>query len=126
MDFSQMLERPRRLRGNPLIRSMVRETRISKSSLIYGGRRDVMSVISPRGSVYQAGTLSGNPVAMAAGLTQLMILRDTPAVYQKISALGDFFRQEMGKMAAQTGVPVTVTGVGSLSCIFFTPNLYRR
>lgn len=88
----------------------------------YGGRRDVMSVISPRGSVYQAGTLSGNPVAMAAGLTQLTILRDTPAVYQKISALGDFFRQEMGKMAAQTGVPVTVTGVGSLSCVFFTSN----
>lgn len=88
----------------------------------YGGRRDVMSVISPRGSVYQAGTLSGNPVAMAAGLTQLTILRDTPAVYQKINALGDFLRQEMRKMAAQTGVPVTVTGVGSLSCIFFTPN----
>ena len=88
----------------------------------YGGRRDVMSVISPRGSVYQAGTLSGNPVAMAAGLTQLTILRDTPAVYQKINALGDFFRQEMGKMAAQTGAPVTVTGVGSLSCVFFTSN----
>lgn len=88
----------------------------------YGGRRDVMSVISPRGSVYQAGTLSGNPVAMAAGLTQLTILRDTPAVYQKISALGDFFRQEMRKMTAQTGVPVTVTGVGSLSCVFFTSN----
>ncbi len=88
----------------------------------YGGRRDVMSVISPRGSVYQAGTLSGNPVAMAAGLTQLTILRDTPAVYQKINALGDFFRQEMRKMAAQTGVPVTVTGVGSLSCVFFTSN----
>lgn len=88
----------------------------------YGGRRDVMSIISPKGSVYQAGTLSGNPVAMAAGLTQLTILRDTPAVYQKINALGDFFRQEMAKMAAQTGAPVTVTGVGSLSCIFFTSN----
>lgn len=88
----------------------------------YGGRRDVMSVISSRGSVYQAGTLSGNPVAMAAGLTQLTILRDTPAVYQKINALGDFFRQEMRKMTAQTGVPVTVTGVGSLSCVFFTSN----
>lgn len=88
----------------------------------YGGRRDVMSIISPKGSVYQAGTLSGNPVAMAAGLTQLTILRGTPAVYQKINALGDFFRQEMAKMAAQTGAPVTVTGVGSLSCIFFTPN----
>lgn len=88
----------------------------------YGGRRDVMSVISPKGSVYQAGTLSGNPVAMAAGLTQLTILRDTPAVYQKINALGDFFRQEMRKMAAQTGAPVTVTGVGSLSCVFFTSN----
>lgn len=88
----------------------------------YAGRRDVMSMISPKGSVYQAGTLSGNPVAMAAGLTQLTILKDTPVVYEKINGLGDFFRQEMRKMAAETGAPVTVTGVGSLSCVFFTPN----
>ncbi len=88
----------------------------------YAGRGDVMSMISPKGSVYQAGTLSGNPVAMAAGLTQLTILKDTPAVYEKINGLGDFFRQEMRKMAAETGAPVTVTGVGSLSCVFFTPN----
>lgn len=88
----------------------------------YAGRRDVMSMISPKGSVYQAGTLSGNPVAMAAGLTQLTILKNTPAVYEKINGLGDFFRQEMRKMAAETGAPVTVTGVGSLSCVFFTSN----
>ena len=88
----------------------------------YAGRRDVMSMISPKGSVYQAGTLSGNPVAMAAGLTQLTILKETPAVYEKINSLGDTFRSEMRKMAAETGAPVTVTGVGSLSCVFFTPN----
>lgn len=88
----------------------------------YAGRRDVMSMISPKGSVYQAGTLSGNPVAMAAGLTQLTILKDTPAVYEKINSLGDYFRTEMRKMAAETGAPITVTGVGSLSCVFFTSN----
>ena len=88
----------------------------------YGGRRDVMSMISPKGSVYQAGTLSGNPVAMAAGLTQLTILKETPAVYEKINELGDYFRAQMSKMAAETHTSITVTGVGSLSCVFFTPN----
>ncbi len=88
----------------------------------YGGRRDVMSMISPKGSVYQAGTLSGNPVAMAAGLTQLTILKNTPAVYETVNELGEYFRTEMRKAAAELNVPVTVTGVGSLACIFFTPN----
>ena len=92
----------------------------------YAGRRDVMSMISPKGSVYQAGTLSGNPVAMAAGLTQLTILKETPAVYERVNALGERFRQGMRKAAQKAGVPVTVTGVGSLACVFFTPGPVRN
>ena len=92
----------------------------------YAGRRDVMSMISPKGSDYQAGTLSGNPVAMAAGLTQLTILKETPAVYERVNALGERFRQGMRKAAQKAGVPVTVTGVGSLACVFFTPGPVRN
>lgn len=92
----------------------------------YGGRRDVMSMIAPKGSVYQAGTLSGNPVAMAAGLTQLKILRETPAVYERVNALGEKLRYSLRRAAEKTGAPVSITGVGSLSCVFFTPGPVRN
>ena len=86
----------------------------------YGGRREVMEVVAPLGRVYQAGTLSGNPVAMAAGLAALRILRDHPDIYDKVNRLGDFFRAELGKRIERLGAPCRVTGVGSLSCLFFT------
>ena len=92
----------------------------------YGGRRDVMSMISPKGSVYQAGTLSGNPVAMAAGYTQLKILQDHPQIYSKVNELGDLFRNSMKKTAEHTGTPVSITGVGSLSCVYFTAGPVRN
>ena len=92
----------------------------------YGGRKDVMSMIAPRGSVYQAGTLSGNPLAMAAGFTQLKILRETPAIYERINAFGEKLRFDLRRAAEKTGVPVSVTGVGSLSCVFFTPGPVRN
>ena len=81
----------------------------------YGGRKDVMSMIAPRGSVYQAGTLSGNPLAMAAGFTQLKILRETPAIYERINAFGEKLRFDLRRAVEKTGAPVSVTGVGSLS-----------
>lgn len=84
----------------------------------YGGRRDVMQMIAPVGSVYQAGTLSGNPVAMAAGITQLKILRDNPEIYHRINSLGDRFYNELQKIAQQNGC--TVNHIGSLGCMFFT------
>lgn len=59
----------------------------------YGGRKDVMSVVSPVGNVYQAGTLSGNPIAMRAGITQLTILKNEKEIYAKINNLGEMFRQ---------------------------------
>lgn len=86
----------------------------------YGGRADVMQVVSPVGSVYQAGTLSGNPVAMAAGITQLKILKEAPEVYKKTFELGEMLRNGAADIIKEAGLPYKVTGIGSLSCIFFT------
>jgi glutamate-1-semialdehyde 2,1-aminomutase len=87
----------------------------------YGGRKDVMELISPSGTVYQAGTLSGNPVAMAAGLCQLQFLKAHPEVYDRIDNLGKRLRNGLCEIIDRYGAPCTVTGVGSLSCLFFTP-----
>ena len=86
----------------------------------YGGRRDIMKMVAPLGAVYQAGTLSGNPVAMAAGLSQLYYLRDHPQVYQALEERGQMLRTGLTKAAEEQQVPICVTGVGSLCCLFFT------
>ena len=86
----------------------------------YRGREDIMSVVAPLGPVYQAGTLSGNPVAMAAGLAQLRILRDTEGLYEKLNACGDWFFGEMDAILQEAGVPHRLNHVGSLGCVFFT------
>lgn len=87
----------------------------------YGGRRDVMETISPVGRVYQAGTLSGNPVAMAAGICQLSILREHPETYSQLDRLGEQLRNGMREIVNRREVPAWVTGTGSLSCLYFTP-----
>lgn len=84
----------------------------------YGGRREIMNLVSPVGPVYQAGTLSGNPVAMAAGLAQLRLLKHHPEVYGYLDQLGELLRTGLRK--ACEGHNCTVTGVGSLACLFFT------
>lgn len=86
----------------------------------YGGKREIMEMVAPVGSVYQAGTLSGNPVAMAAGLAQLNILKNQPEVYDKINELGEYFRSEVKKIIDANQASCQVTGVGSLACLFFT------
>lgn len=83
----------------------------------YGGRREIMSHVSPSGSVYQAGTLSGNPVAMAAGLANLKQLQGTPSVYRHINSLAETLAA--GLRQALPGC--TVNQVGSVLCAFFTP-----
>ncbi len=87
----------------------------------YGGRRDIMSMVAPAGPVYQAGTLSGNPVAMAAGLAQLQILRDDPSIYTKLNETGDWFFGEISKILQSNEMPCVINHVGSLGSIFFTP-----
>ena len=86
----------------------------------YGGRKDVMELIAPSGPVYQAGTLSGNPVAMAAGLAQLRLLRDTPDFYEELNRKGDVFFENMKEAVREAGKPWQVNHIGSLGCIFFT------
>ncbi len=86
----------------------------------YGGRRDIMSLIAPLGPVYQAGTLSGNPVAMAAGLAQLTVLKENPALFTDLNAAGDWFFGEIEQILHKYDAPCTVNHVGSLGSIFFT------
>lgn len=86
----------------------------------YGGRRDVMEMVSPVGAVYQAGTLSGNPVAMAAGLAQLTILNSDPMYYEKLNEKGDWFFEELQKIVKNAGLPYQVNHIGSLGSLFFT------
>lgn len=86
----------------------------------YGGRREIMEMVAPLGSVYQAGTLSGNPVAMAAGITELMILKEHPEIYRHLDELGEQFRDGVRGILKRYGKHLQVTGIGSLSCLFFT------
>ena len=86
----------------------------------YGGKREIMETVSPVGPVYQAGTLSGNPVAMAAGITQLTILKENPQIYQHINHLGVILRDGFQSILEEAGLPFTVNGIGSLNCLFFT------
>lgn len=86
----------------------------------FGGRRDIMECVAPVGSVYQGGTLSGNPLAVAAGLAMLRFLRDHPEVYERVERSGE--RLQSGVMAAaqDAGVQVTSNRVGSMVTFFFT------
>jgi glutamate-1-semialdehyde 2,1-aminomutase len=85
----------------------------------YGGRADVMSRIAPEGPVYQAGTLSGNPVAMTAGLWALKNLR--PALYRNLARRGSALAAGLADAARDAGVPLQVNAFGSLLTPFFTP-----
>lgn len=91
----------------------------------YGGRKDIMQMVAPVGLVYQAGTLSGNPIAMRAGLTQLTILKDHPELYESLSTLGCYFRESLQELIDVAQPACRVTGIGSLSCLFFTKQSVR-
>jgi glutamate-1-semialdehyde 2,1-aminomutase len=91
---------------------------------VYGGRRDVMSKVSPVGPVYQAGTLSGNPVAVAAGLTTVRALK-AKDVYERLDQLGARLEQAFVSGAKKQGVPLTVQRVGSMLTPFFTTGAVR-
>ena len=80
-----------------------------------------MEQVAPCGSVYQAGTLSGNPVAMAAGLAQLRHLRAHPELYGQIEDYAVRLSAGMRDAAEEAGVPVAVNQIGSLVAPFFTP-----
>ena len=85
----------------------------------YGGRRGLMSLIAPLGPVYQAGTLSGNPLAMAAGAATLDVLRATPDAYARLDALGARLEAGLCDAIKATGTRASVARSGSLLTLFF-------
>lgn len=91
----------------------------------YGGRRDIMSMISPSGPVYQAGTLSGNPVAMAAGIKTLKILRDNPTIYKRLEQKAVQLEKAFLHSGEKYGIPTAVNRVGSILSAFFTGTQVR-
>ncbi|MBQ4132574.1 MAG: aminotransferase class III-fold pyridoxal phosphate-dependent enzyme, partial [Desulfovibrionaceae bacterium] len=90
----------------------------------YGGRREIMKAVAPLGGVYQAGTLSGNPLAMAAGLATLNTLKncDYPALEERVES----FCCELEHLFAQKGIPVQINRMASLFTIFFTEKPVRN
>jgi len=85
----------------------------------YGGKREIMQLIAPAGPVYQAGTLSGNPLAVTAGIETLKVLKAS-GVYKKLDAKAAALADGIGKAAKQAGIPLVQTRVGSMLCGFFT------
>lgn len=85
----------------------------------YCGSRKLMETVSPTGKVYQAGTLSGNPVAMAAGLAQLRVLDEQPEIYKHLDNLGRQLAEGFGALIQKYQIPASVTRCGSLCCLFF-------
>jgi len=87
----------------------------------FGGKKEIMSILSPSGGVYQAGTLSGNPLAMSAGITTLKLLQQ-PGFYSRLEEKSAYLADGIAKAAAAAGYPVYSTRVGSMICTFFTNN----
>ncbi len=86
----------------------------------FGGRRDIMQQLAPLGPVYQAGTLSGNPVAMMAGLTTLELI-SAPKFHQRLSAMTDILMERLATAAAGAGVELATNHVCGMFGFFFTP-----
>jgi glutamate-1-semialdehyde 2,1-aminomutase len=87
----------------------------------YGGRGDLMAQVAPEGPVYQAGTLSGNPLAMAAGLAQLRAIERDPGLYDRLEGLGAALEAGLAGAISAAGHPCRVARVASMWTLFFTP-----
>lgn len=86
----------------------------------YGGKKEIMDCVSPKGPVYQAGTLSGNPLAMSAGLAMLEYLDEHPEVYTYLDELGNSLANGMRAALASRGLAYTINQIGSMYTLFFT------
>ena len=86
----------------------------------FGGRREVMERLAPVGDVYQAGTLSGNPLAVAAGIAAITELQKNPAIYEKLQNLSQSLAAGLVDLGQKAGLKVCANQIGSLSTLFFT------
>ncbi len=91
----------------------------------YAGRAEIMEKLAPLGPVYQAGTLSGNPLAMAAGKKTLELLAENPGFYDRLESLGAALEKELSEALTEAGVPHTINRVGSMLTVFFTEGPVR-
>lgn len=85
----------------------------------YGGKKEIMDMVAPNGAVYQAGTLSGNPIAMTAGLTQLKILKENEQIYKDINDLSKYLFENIKDIIKRNNFECSINYIGSLGCIFF-------
>jgi len=86
----------------------------------YGGKKEIMDCVSPAGKVYQAGTLSGNPIAMSAGLAMLHYLNEHPEVYMQIAHATQRITEGIRKALIANGLQMTINQIGSMYSLFFT------
>ena len=86
----------------------------------FGGRAEIMAELSPEGPVYQAGTLSGNPLAMAAGIATLRVIQNEPRLYERLEVLSKLLCDGMHEVLSKHGIPHYSTYAGSMLCTFFT------
>lgn len=91
----------------------------------YGGKADIMSMVAPAGPVYQAGTLSGNPLAMAAGHTILNRIKENPSIYDQLEEKSKFLEDGFRKNLSSIGKDFTINRVGSMITLFFTTNAVK-
>ncbi len=86
----------------------------------YGGKKEIMKMIAPSGAVYQAGTLSGNPLAMAAGIASLRVLMGTPNIYERLEEMSSRLEKGFDRIIQHHKLPLTQNRVGSMFTLFFT------
>ena len=86
----------------------------------FGGKMEIMKHISPLGSVYQAGTLSGNPIAMIAGYTLLSWLNNNPSIYQDLETKGKYLKEGLDKILKAFNIPYVINHLGSMISLHFS------
>lgn len=86
----------------------------------FGGKMEIMKHIAPLGNVYQAGTLSGNPLAMIAGYTLLKELKNNPSIYQQLEEKGNYLKEGLEKVLTESGTPFVINHLGSMISVHFS------
>jgi glutamate-1-semialdehyde 2,1-aminomutase len=86
----------------------------------FGGKKEIMSSIAPIGKVYQAGTLSGNPIAMVAGYTLLKTLKDDPGIYNELEKKGEYLEEGLHNVLKKSGKDYVINRIGSMISVHFS------